>query len=108
MLPIDPCCERDPAYLPSAAQETLARRCSGQGGGEGAEAKEITLRETPALREVINPSYAVVGREMSERNKWRALGDAHKKTRWVSRMENSKSPVSLSIPHLTERTIRSC
>jgi hypothetical protein len=52
------------------------------GEGEGAEVKDITIYETPALREVVNPSYDAFSRTMSERNKWRGLGDAYTATRW--------------------------
>lgn len=52
--------------------------------GEGANASvaDITIYETPALREVVNPSYDPSSRTMSERNKWRGLGDAYTATRW--------------------------
>lgn len=52
--------------------------------GEGADqmVKDIIVYETPYLREVINPSYDSSSRTMSERNKWRGLGDAYTETHW--------------------------
>lgn len=44
--------------------------------------EDITITETPALREVVNPSYDADGRTMTERNKWRGLGDAYAMTQW--------------------------
>lgn len=52
--------------------------------GEGADqtVRDIVVYETPYLREVVNPSYDPSSRTMSERNKWRGLGDAYTETRW--------------------------
>jgi hypothetical protein len=52
------------------------------GEGESATAEKIVIYETPNLREVVNPSYDPASRTMSERNKWRGLGDAYTETRW--------------------------
>lgn len=52
------------------------------GEGESATAEKIVVYETPYLREVVNPSYDPESRTMSERNKWRGLGDAYTETRW--------------------------
>lgn len=52
--------------------------------GEGSDqtVKEIVVYETPYLREVVNPNYDPSSRTMSERNKWRGLGDAYTQTHW--------------------------
>lgn len=52
------------------------------GGDETAGVDTIVVYETPYLREVVNPSYDSASRTMSERNKWRGLGDAYTATRW--------------------------
>jgi hypothetical protein len=52
------------------------------GGEESAGVDTIVVYETPYLREVVNPSYDPSSRTMSERNKWRGLGDAYTETRW--------------------------
>ena len=53
-----------------------------EGEGATATADKIVIYETPYLREVVNPSYDPASRTMSERNKWRGLGDAYTQTRW--------------------------
>lgn len=52
------------------------------GEGQDADVTDITIYETPELREVVNPSYDSSSRTMTERNKWRGLGDAYTATRW--------------------------
>ncbi|WEK03422.1 MAG: hypothetical protein P0Y65_14625 [Candidatus Devosia phytovorans] len=52
------------------------------GEGEDQTVRDIVIYETPYLREVVNPSYDSSSRTMSERNKWRGLGDAYTETRW--------------------------
>lgn len=52
------------------------------GGEEAAGVESIVVYETPYLREVVNPGYNSSSRTMSERNKWRGLGDAYTATRW--------------------------
>jgi len=52
------------------------------GGDEEAGVDSIVVYETPYMREVVNPSYDPSSRTMSERNKWRVLGDAYSVTRW--------------------------
>lgn len=42
----------------------------------------IVLTEIPNLREVVNPNYESSSRTMTERNKWRGLGDAYSTTEW--------------------------
>ncbi len=44
--------------------------------------EEIVLTEIPNMREVVNPSYDSSSRTMTERNKWRGLGDAYSTTQW--------------------------
>ena len=51
--------------------------------GEGSmTVDEVTITETRDLREVVNPSYDASSRTMTERNKWRGLGDAYTLTQW--------------------------
>jgi len=52
------------------------------GEGESARVEEIAITETLNRREVINPSYDADSRTITERNKWRELGDAYATTRW--------------------------
>ncbi len=52
------------------------------GADEAAGVDTIVVYETPYLREVVNPSYDSASRTMSERNKWRGLGDAYTLTHW--------------------------
>lgn len=52
------------------------------GDGANQTVKDIVITGTPSLREVANPSYDPSSRTMSERNKWRGLGDAYTITRW--------------------------
>ena len=52
------------------------------GGDEAAGVDNVVVYETPYLREVVNPSYDSSSRTMSERNKWRGLGDAYTATQW--------------------------
>ncbi|SMQ61644.1 Protein of unknown function [Devosia lucknowensis] len=53
-----------------------------QGEGEGAPVDDITIIDTPDLREVVNPQYDPSSRTMTERNKMRGLDDAYAETRW--------------------------
>lgn len=52
------------------------------GKGEGAAVEKIAITGTPDLREVVNPGYDADSRTMTERNKWRGVGDAYTTTRW--------------------------
>ena len=42
----------------------------------------IVITGSPLVREVVNPVYDSSSRSMTERNKWRGLGDAHSVTQW--------------------------
>lgn len=55
--------------------------------------EEIVLTETPDMREVVNPSYDSSSRTMTERNKWRGLGDAYSTTQWG--YKNGKFQITL-------------
>lgn len=52
------------------------------GEGENAPVKDIVITETRSLREVINPTYDADRRTMTERNKWRGVGDAYTLIEW--------------------------
>lgn len=52
------------------------------GEGENAPVKDIIVTETQSLREVVNPTYDADKRIMTERNKWRGVGDAYTLIKW--------------------------
>lgn len=58
------------------------------GEGEIAPVKDIIVTEIRSLREVINPTYDADRRTMTERNKWRGVGDAYTLIEW--RFKNGK------------------
>lgn len=49
---------------------------------DSAAVEKIEITEIPEMREVVNPNYDASSRTMTERNKWRGLGDAYTITRW--------------------------
>lgn len=51
-------------------------------GDDSVTVEDITITETPEMREVVNPSFDADSRTVTERNKWRGLGDAYTVTQW--------------------------
>lgn len=49
---------------------------------ENATAEKVSISATPEVRVVVNSSYDAASRTMTERNKWRGLGDAYSTTQW--------------------------
>lgn len=49
---------------------------------ENATVENVSITAKPDVREVVNSSYDTASRTMTERNKWRGLGDAYSTTQW--------------------------